>query len=198
MEFWLTSLIVVASPGPGAVYTVAAGLGGGRRAALVAALGCTLGIVPHLLAALTGLAAVFQTSPLAFAALRMAGVVVLLLMAWQSLRNDTLLGGASARRSPGAVLREAVVLNLPNPKLSLFFLAFLPLFVPAGTEAPTRLMLGLGGIFMLLTLAVFAAYGLLAAGLRDTLASTRARAWIRRGFALAFVGLALKLALTTP
>ena len=85
IEFLITSLIVVASPGTGVLVTLAAGLSRGTRAAVVAAFGCTLGIVPHMLAAITGLAALLHTSALAFQAVKYAGVAYLLYMAWSTL-----------------------------------------------------------------------------------------------------------------
>src|SRR3981081_1541091 len=96
ISFLLTSLIVVASPGTGALYTLAAALTKGSRASIAAAFGCTLGIVPHMLAAMLGLAAVLHTSALAFAALKWLGSVYILYMAWQALRER---GALAARRS---------------------------------------------------------------------------------------------------
>ena len=197
-EFLLTSLIVVASPGTGALVTVAAGLQRGTRAALVAALGCTLGIVPHMLAAVTGLVALMNASALAFAAVKYAGVAYLLWMAWATLRaGGPLQVEAEGRaRSDLQVIRDAILVNLLNPKLSIFFLAFLPQFIAADEVAPTLTMLQLSAVFMAMTLAVFAIYGVFAAALRDRILSQGGvLKWMRRGFAAAFVGLGVKLVL---
>ena len=199
LDFLVTSLIVVASPGTGVIYTLAAGLGRGGRASVVAALGCTLGIVPHLLAAMLGLAALLHASAVAFAAVKYAGVAYLLWMAWRTLGEKGALSveAAGPARSDVATIVEGVAVNLLNPKLSLFFVAFLPQFMAADEPRPLLVMAELGGIFMAETFAVFAVYGLFAAAMRDRVLSRPAvLAWMRRGFAAAFVGLSAKLALT--
>ncbi|MBD3845700.1 LysE family translocator [Bosea sp. SSUT16] len=199
IEFLLTSLIIVASPGTGALYTIAAGLTRGARASVIAALACTLGIVPHLVAALMGIAAVLHASALAFAVVKYAGVAYLLYMAWQTLKEH---GALTVEAKPDArsawrVLRDGVAINLLNPKLSIFFVAFLPQFIAAGEAHPLARMLELSGVFMAMTFVVFALYGLFAAAMRDKVVSRPAvMAWLRRSFAAAFVALGAKLALT--
>lgn len=197
IEFLITSLIVVASPGTGAMVTLAAGLSRGARASVVAALGCTLGILPHMLAAITGLAALLHASAIAFEAIKYAGVAYLLYMAWMTLKVDGPLkieadgpGG-----SDWTVIRQAILVNLLNPKLSIFFFAFLPQFVARGEARPTLLMLELSFVFMAMTFAVFVAYGVFAASVRDRVLSRPGiLKWMQRGFAAAFVGLGVKLA----
>ncbi|MEK9968305.1 MAG: LysE family translocator [Ferrovibrio sp.] len=199
-EFLLIALIVVATPGTGMIYTVAAGLTRGSRASIVAAFGCTLGIVPHMLAAITGLAALLHTSALLFDAVKYAGVAYLLWMAWMTWKDRgslSLTGQGPHRNTALQVTIEAIVINLLNPKLSIFFFAFLPQFV--STEAPDALprMLEMSGVFMAMTFVVFALYGLFAAYVRDHVLSRPAvMLWLRRTFALAFVALGAKLALT--
>ncbi|PIM52972.1 lysine transporter LysE [Roseateles chitinivorans] len=197
-EFLITSLIVVASPGTGALVTLAAGLSSGARAALAAAFGCTLGIVPHMLAAITGLAALLHASALAFDLVKYAGVAYLLYMAWMSLRERGALAidTAGPHRSTREIVAHAVLVNLLNPKLSIFFVAFLPQFIARDEPHPTPLMLELSLVFMAMTFAIFAVYGVFAAAMRDrVLARPRVLRWMRRGFAAAFVGLGAKLAL---
>ncbi|WP_309096186.1 LysE family translocator [Streptomyces sp.] len=201
IAFLLTTLIVVATPGTGVVYTLAAALSRGRRAGVVAAVGCTLGIVPHLLASVTGVAALLHASATAFQVLKYAGVAYLLHMAWATLRDkDALVAGEGEAAPPSArqVIVRGVLINILNPKLTVFFLAFLPQFVsPAEPHAVVR-MAALGGVFMAATFLVFAAYGLLAASVRgQVLGRPRVRAWLRRGFAGSFVALGAKLAVTT-
>jgi threonine/homoserine/homoserine lactone efflux protein len=195
--FLLTSLIVVVSPGTGVLYTLATALTRGSRAAVAASVGCTLGIVPAMLAAMVGLAAVLHTSALAFAALKWLGVGYLLYMAWQSLREQGALsveprkdGAAEAR-----VIVKGFLINILNPKLSIFFLAFLPQFI-AGDEAhPLARMLELSATFMLMTFVVFALYGLFAARVRDhVVGRPKVMAWLRRAFAGGFALLGAKLA----
>ena len=199
IEFLLTSLIVVASPGTGVIYTLAAGLSRGARASIVAAFACTLGIVPHMAAAVTGLAALLHTSALAFEILRYLGVAYLLYMAWATLREKGALrvAGDSAPRSVTEVIVSGILINILNPKLSIFFFAFLPQFVsPADANALAR-MLELSGVFMLLTFVVFVGYGVFAAALRrHVISRPPVLAWMRRSFAAAFVALGAKLALT--
>ena len=197
--FLLTSLVVVATPGTGVVYTLAAGLTRGTRASIVAAAGCTLGIVPHMAAAITGLAALLHTSAVAFSTLKYLGVAYLLYLAWSTLREKGALAvdEDQAPSSTRKTITTAVLINLLNPKLTIFFFAFLPQFVDAdGAEAVFQ-MLGLSATFMLMTLVVFAAYGAFAAAVRDQVISRPlVLAWMRRVFAGSFLALGAKLALT--
>ncbi|MGW0825016.1 LysE family translocator [Streptomyces sp. NPDC002845] len=213
MAFLLTTLIVVVTPGTGVVYTLAAGLSHGRRASVIASLGCTLGIVPHLAATITGLAALLHTSAVAFETVKYAGVGYLLYMAWAMLRDKealTVERGAEAGSEAGAgsqaraeaeprpavrVIVSGVLVNLLNPKLTMFFVAFLPQFVPVGEPGSLGAMLRLSAVFMALTFVVFAAYGMCAAAVRDrVLARPRVMTGIRRVFAACFVGLSARLA----
>lgn len=198
IEFLVTSLIVVASPGTGVLYTLAAGLSRGSRASAVAAFGCTLGIVPHMAAAVLGLAALLHTSALAFHTLKYLGVAYLLYMAWNALRET---GALRVEREVGTrsalrVITSAILINILNPKLSIFLVAFLPQFVSAHEPHPLARMLELSAVFMLLTLVVFVGYGLCAAAIRNHVVSRpRVLTWMRRTFAAAFVALDAKLAL---
>ena len=169
IDFLVTTLIVVVSPGTGVLYTLATGLARGGRASIVAAFGCTLGIVPHMAAAILGLAALLHTSALAFQTLKYAGVAYLLWMAWMTLKES---GALSVEKQTGArstlqVIVHAVLINILNPKLTIFFFAFLPQFVSAGETHPIARMLLLSDVFMAMTFAVFAIYGLFAARVRD-------------------------------
>jgi threonine/homoserine/homoserine lactone efflux protein len=198
IEFLITSLIVVASPGTGVLYTLATGLSRGSRASVVAAFGCTLGIVPHMAAAILGLAALLHTSALAFQTFKYLGVAYLLYMAWNALREHGALRveGEVGARSAVQVTITAILINILNPKLSIFFLAFLPQFVSATEAHPISRMLGLSAVFMLMTFVVFVGYGLCAASIRTHVISRpRVLTWMRRTFAAAFVALGAKLAL---
>jgi threonine/homoserine/homoserine lactone efflux protein len=198
IAFLVTTLIVVVSPGPGVLYTVGAGLSRGRRASVVAAFGCTLGIVPHMAAAVTGLAALLHTSALAFQTLKYIGVAYLLYLAWSTLREQ---GGLSvdqrdtAPRPASRVIVSGVLANTLNPKLSIFFFAFLPQFVSAQDPHSVLRMLGLSAVFMVVTFVVFVGYGLFASSVRDHVISRpRVLTWLRRTFAGAFVALGARLA----
>jgi len=197
-SFLLTSLIVVASPGTGVLYTLAAALTRGSRASVAAAFGCTLGIVPHMIAAMLGLAAVLHTSALAFAALKWCGVLYLLYMSWQALRERGALAveGEIRERSSGRVIVTGFLINILNPKLSIFFLAFLPQFVAVDEPYPLARMLELSAAFMAMTFAVFVLYGLFAASVRDRVVTRpKVMNWLRRSFALGFAALGARLAL---
>jgi threonine/homoserine/homoserine lactone efflux protein len=198
IEFLVTSLIVIVSPGTGVLFTLAAGLSRGSRASAIAAFGCTLGIVPHMAAAIVGLAALLHTSALAFQVFKYLGVAYLLYMAWSALRErgalrvETEVGARSAIQ----VTTTAILINILNPKLSIFFLAFLPQFVSADDPHPLSRMLVLSAVFMLLTFVVFVGYGLFAAAIRNHVISRpRVLTWMRRTFAAAFVALGARLAL---
>ncbi|QKW08948.1 LysE family translocator [Streptomyces sp. NA04227] len=195
--FLLTTLIVVVTPGTGVVYTVAAGISHGRRAGVVAAFGCTLGVLPHLLATVTGLAALLHTSTVAYEVVKYLGVGYLLYMAWATLRDKEMLTveqGAAAQPVL-RVIASGVLMNLLNPKLTMFFAAFLPQFVPADDPGSPGLVLRLGAVFMALTFVVFAVYGICAAAVRDrVLARPGLMTGIRRVFAVSFVGLSARLA----
>ena len=198
-EFLITAFIVVLIPGTGVIYTVSAGLAQGRNASVFAALGCTAGILPHLMATVLGLAAIMHTSAIAFQALKYAGVAYLLYVAFATWRDKAAFAvdeGPSTSTAAGLVVK-AFLLNILNPKLTIFFLAFLPQFVQPGTTEPLVQLLLLSAVFMLMTFVVFVAYGFLAHGFRKAvIESPRVQAWLRRGFAAAFVSLGASLALT--
>ncbi|WP_142846658.1 LysE family translocator [Telmatospirillum sp. J64-1] len=201
MEYFVTSLIVVVSPGTGVIFTVATGLSQGARSGIAAAFGCTLGILPHMAAALLGLAALLQSNPRAFLALKLLGGAYLLYMAWSILRRHGPLAmeERSAASSVRQVVLSAILLNLLNPKLPLFFFAFLPQFVDPQQPSPLGSLLVLSLIFMLLTFAVFAVYGAAAAWMRrHVLARPAVMAGMRGIFALAFLLLALRLLTAMP
>lgn len=197
LSFLLTTLIVVASPGTGVLYTLAVALTRGSRASIAAAFGCTLGIVPQMVAAMLGLAAILHTSAVAFAALKWGGVVYLLYMAWQALREHGALAVDTdiKPRSNGRVIVTAILINILNPKLSIFFLAFLPQFIAVDDAHPLARMGELSLVFMAMTFAVFAVYGLFAASVRDrVITRPKVMAWLRRSFAAGFALLGAKLA----
>ena len=197
VEFLVTSLIVIVSPGTGVLYTLATGLSRGSRASVVAAFGCTIGIVPHMAAAIMGLAALLHTSALAFETFKYLGVAYLLYMAWNTLRERGTLRvkKEAGARSSAQVTVTAILINILNPKLSIFFLAFLPQFVSVDESNPLARMLLLSAVFMLMTFVVFVGYGLFAASIRDHVISRpRVLTWMRRTFAAAFVALGARLA----
>ena len=199
-QFVLTSLIVILLPGTGVIYTLAFGLGRGWRASVLAAFGCTLGIIPAIAASVVGLSALLNTSALAFQAIKVLGVAYLFFMAWSVLRErgGLQITGRATAVPAGRIVLNGFLLNILNPKLSLFFLAFLPQFIPVDRTGATVSMLELGAFFMLLTFVVFVIYGAFASATRHyVLAKPRVLLWLKRVFAGAFVALGFKLALST-
>jgi threonine/homoserine/homoserine lactone efflux protein len=196
-EFMLTTLIVVASPGAGALFTIAAGIARGWRASLVAAFACTLGIVPHVIAAVTGLAAIMHASALAFSIVKWFGVVYLLYLAWKTFRDQSMFDveTGTTQTSTLRVIGSGVLVNTLNPKLTIFFFAFLPQFVAPGSADAVASMIWLSAIFMAVTLVVFSAYGVFAAALRrQVISRPRVVSWIRRSFGATYLVLAGRLA----
>ena len=197
LNFLVTCLIVVLIPGTGVIFTVSTGLTAGKRASVLAALGCTAGIIPHLLASILGLSALLHTSAMAFDMLKYAGGAYLLYVAyatWQD-RSAFSVSDTPTTTSARSLMLRGFLMNILNPKLTIFFLAFLPQFVTPGSTAPTVQMLVLSGVFMAMTFAVFVAYGLLANVFRRAvIESPRVQNWLRRSFAAAFAGLGLNLA----
>lgn len=201
LEFLLASLVVVLVPGTGVIYTVSTGLLRGRRASVFASLGCALGILPHLVATILGLAAVLHASALAFQLLKFAGALYLLYMAVVTWRdrsafavNADLAGNSTTE---GAHVLQAFLLNILNPKLTIFFLAYLPQFVDPARGEPLWQMLALGAVFMAMTFGVFVVYGLAAHGFRrHVIGSLRLQQGLRVGFSAAFAALGTRLALS--
>jgi threonine/homoserine/homoserine lactone efflux protein len=200
IEFLLTSLVIVAIPGTGVLITLSAAISRGARAGVVAAFGCTLGIVPHLVAAVTGTAALLRTSGIAFDALRIAGVAYLLFMAIATWRDNSRLEVHPDQpvRSPARVIGSAMLSNLLNPKLTVFFFAFLPQFVPAHAHDALARLLLLSGVFMAMTFVVFVIYGICAsAARRQIIERPLILRRLRRAFSVSFVALGVKLATTS-
>lgn len=197
VAFLVTTLVVVVTPGTGVLYTLAAGISQGGRASIAAAFGCTLGIVPHVLATITGLAALLHASAVAFQALKYVGAAYLLFMAWATVRDrDAIVVDGDAPRKPTRkVITSGILVNILNPKLTLFFFAFLPQFVPAGEPHYLARLLLLSGVFMLATFVIFIGYGIFAASVRrQVISRPRVMTWARRAFAGTFVALAARLA----
>jgi len=215
IQFLITALVVVLIPGTGVIYTLSVGILLGRKASVAAAFGCTLGIVPHLLASILGLAAIMHTSAVAFQVVKLLGVAYLLYLAWGMWRStgvlaltengntpdgnkasSSRLSGSGLKRFAGIAIRGALI-NILNPKLSVFFLAFLPQFVPVAASDALWKMSVLSATFMAMTFVIFVCYGMAANAVRRrVLSSQRIMNWMQCSFAAAFAGFAFKLALT--
>lgn len=198
IEFLLTSLLVVLMPGTGVIYTVAIGIGRGFKASVAAAVGCTFGIVPAACASILGLAAIFHTSAIAFHFVKYLGVAYLLYMAWSILRDEGVMQVSEnvVEKTLFRTALEGMLLNVLNPKLSLFFVAFLPQFVPVEKEGSISYLAYLAFIFMLMTFLIFVVYGAFASKARKlVIESPSVLLWLKRFFAGTFAMLGLKLAL---
>ena len=198
-EFLLTSLVVVLIPGTGVIYTVSTGLFLGWRASIGAAIGCTAGIIPHILASILGLSVILHVSSLAFQTVKYAGAAYLLYLAWSMWRETGALRfDAPERRDElKRIAIRGFLINILNPKLSIFFLAFLPLFVSPQAASPTGQMFLLSGVFMAMTLFIFILYGFFANGVRNHVVNSPiVIQWLQRSFAAVFAALGVKLALS--
>jgi threonine/homoserine/homoserine lactone efflux protein len=197
-QFLITSLVVVLIPGTGTLYTVSTGVARGKRVGVAAAFGCTLGIVPHLFASALGLSAIMNMGAQVFTVVKFAGAAYMLYLAWQMWRDTGTFDSrrAGSERGMVRVAWRGIVLNILNPKLTIFFLAFLPQFIDAGRASSGQQLIGLSAVFMAMTFAVFAVYAYLAGSARSLLSRPRAMRWLQRSFAMVFAGLAVDLALT--
>jgi threonine/homoserine/homoserine lactone efflux protein len=197
LQFLITSLVVVLIPGTGVVYTISTGLLQRSRASVLAAIGCTLGIIPHLAACFLGLSAIMHLSARVFAVIKYAGCAYLVYLAIKTWRHagQTRFTASGKKNNSLGIVWKGILINILNPKLTLFFISFLPQFIPAGAENASQTMVVLSGIFMLMTLVVFVAYGILAStASRVIRKSASFMKNIERGFAVVFAGLAVKLA----
>lgn len=204
VAFFGISALLALTPGPDNLFVLLQSAQRGWRAGLCVVLGLCLGLVLHTSAVALGLAALLAASSLAFTVLKLLGAAYLAYLAWQALRAPASVGAGAAgapRAGAGSALRmvgRGVLMNLSNPKVLVFFLAFLPQFAdPArGRVAPQILLLGL--LFMLATLLVFGAIALFSGYFGVWLQrSVRAQQWLQRTAGLVFLGLALRLASST-
>lgn len=197
IEYFITSLVVILLPGTGVIYTIAVGISRGFVPGVAAALGCTFGIVPAATASILGLAAIFHTSAMAFLMVKYLGVAYLLYMAWSILKDDGFveINASNNKKSYSRIAVDGALLNVLNPKLSLFFLAFLPQFVPQAYSGSLGYLTLLAAGFMIMTFLVFILYGACASVARKhVLESPSLMIWLKRAFAGAFGFLGLKLA----
>lgn len=198
-EFLLTSLVVVLIPGTGVIYTVSTGLFCGWRASIAAAFGCTTGIIPHLTASILGLSAILHMSAIAFQVIKYAGVIYLMYLAWSMWRETGSLkiSSTDSTKTLRQIIVRGFLINILNPKLSIFFLAFLPLFVSPNISSPMFQMFILSAVFMAMTFIIFILYGLSANYVRKFIVnSEKVTTWLQKSFAIIFAALGAKLAMT--
>lgn len=198
MQFLLTSLVVVLLPGTGTLYTISTGITRDWRAGIAAAVGCTFGIVPHLLASALGLSAIMDMGAQVFGLVKLAGAGYLLYLAWQTWKDTGTVSMERGQEARGlvSVAGRAVALNLLNPKLTVFFLAFLPHFITKEGGPMFMQLAGLSAVFMAMTLIVFCLYAVAASATRSLVGvSAGALRWMQRSFAVVFAVLAVELTL---
>jgi threonine/homoserine/homoserine lactone efflux protein len=189
----------VLMPGTGVIYTVSTGLFLGWRASIAAAVGCTAGIVPHLTASILGLSAILHLSAVAFQCIKYVGALYLLYLAWSMWRET---GALQFNAHPHAnsyrkIIVRGVLINILNPKLSIFFLAFLPLFISPQAPSPLVELILLSLVFMAMTLGVFILYGIAANGVRKQVSGSPILIGrLQKSFAIVFAVLGIKLAMT--
>lgn len=199
IDFLITAFVVVLVPGTGVIYTVSTGLTQSRYNCIAAVAGCTLGIVPHLTASIIGLSAILHMSAMVFQTIKIIGCLYLLYLAWGMWKNSGSLSfeNKSSKRGFFKTLIKAVLINLLNPKLTLFFFAFLPVFIPSDSSAPTRQMIFLGFIFMFMTFVVFLLYGLLAGLVKDYVVKSQTfTKRLQKSFSVIIALMAVKLSLS--
>jgi threonine/homoserine/homoserine lactone efflux protein len=196
--FIAASALLAIAPGPDVIYVLTRGIAQGRRAGLAAALGFASGCLFHTALAALGVAALIRSSPIAFDLVRYAGAAYLVWIGIQALRHRSAFSveAASDTRALATIFKQSVVGNMLNPKVTLFFLAFLPQFVNARAGNVALQMALLGVVFMVVTIVVFGAVAIFAAMIGD---------WVRRKPAigerlnvfagLTFIALGIRVAL---
>ncbi|MBB2927406.1 MULTISPECIES: LysE family translocator [Paraburkholderia] len=196
--FLATSIAITFAPGPDNLQVLARGISQGRAAGLVAALGFAAGVTFHTTLAALGVAAVLRSSPLAFQILKLAGAAYLVWIGVKALRSQGLAAAGDRPRQPlSAIFRQSVLGNIMNPKVTLFFVVFLPQFVdPHGAQHVTLQMLELGLVFMAQTVVVFSLFGLCAGTIGGWLKRRpRAGVWLDRLAGVTFIAIGIRVAL---
>ena len=196
--FLITSLIIILMPGTGVVYTISTGIMNGRHKSIIAAFGCTLGIVPHLCVSISLTSMLMQMNNTVFMIMRYVGAAYLIYMGVGMILSKDRIQFQEETETEGAltIIRRGILINLLNPKLTLFFFSFLPQYV-RGTEGAFVIQsVVLGIAFMIMTFVVFAIYGLLSGTARGWISGSEKRiSVLQRIFGTVFIGFALKLAL---
>lgn len=199
-NFIIASLIIILIPGTGVIYTVSTGLTKSKKASILAALGCTIGIVPHLCMSIALSSLLFEMGELAFEILKMAGALYLVYLGIGMIRSKTKIefNQQQSQDKVAAIIYRGVFINLLNPKLTLFFFSFLPQYISSSSQSYMQESLLLGGGFMLLTFVVFVCYGILA-GLMSGIVSKSPKGLqrIQQLFGSVFIIFAIQLAISS-
>lgn len=199
VTFLFASLLLALAPGPDNIFVLTQSALYGRKEGILITMGLCTGLIGHTSAVALGVAAILQASAMAFTALKAVGALYLLYLAWQAFSASVshLDGGRPGKLSGIQLYRRGIIMNLTNPKVSLFFLAFLPQFTAPENGPVAQQIFLLGTFFILVTLVVFGGIALLAGTLGDWLRqSAKAQIYLNRVAGSVFVVLALKLAMT--
>ena len=197
--FFVASVVLAFAPGPDNIFVLTQSTLHGRKAGFIFTIGLCTGLLAHTAAVLLGVAAVFQTSELAFNMLKIAGAMYLLYLAWHAFKAD-----ATNIREPTELpmdfrkfYYQGVIMNITNPKVAIFFLAFLPQFADSTLGSITIQMMAFGGMFMIATLLIFGTIAWSAGFLREWLkGSKKTQVIMNRIAGTVFTGLALRLAIS--
>lgn len=196
--FLITSLIIILAPGTGVIYTVSMGMTEGRKKSIFAALGCTLGIVPHLCISIALSSLLMQMNEQVFTVIKYLGVLYLIYLGLSMIlsKGKVEVSETQTETRATAIIRRGILINLLNPKLTLFFFSFLPQYVSLGSANYVAKSTLLGILFMALTLIVFVGYGLLAGTAKVWLCQSPKRmAFLQKCFGVIFIAFAIKLAI---
>ncbi|MCZ4053757.1 LysE family translocator [Oxalobacter sp. OxGP1] len=197
--YFIACLILAIAPGPDNIFVLTQSALQGKKAGLLVVMGLCTGLLFHTTAVALGVAVIFKTSELAFTLLKLAGAGYLLYLAWGAFRSGatTIDGGHNVILTSGQLYRRGIFMNITNPKVSIFFLAFLPQFADPSRGLLALQMMELGFVFIVSAILVFGAIALAAGALGEWLnRSANIQRWINRLAGTIFVGLAIKLLLT--
>lgn len=196
LPYLITSIIVILLPGPGSIYTVSTAMNNTKEKSIIAALGCTVGIVPHLCLGILAMFMMHQLPDIIMNLIKLFGAMYLIYLGYKMLTDSgkITLSTTSKDTKSSKLFYEGILLNLLNPKLTLFFISFLPQYLIQNHSSYILQTISLGLVFMLLTLLVFVCYGVLANELRKRfLSSTSRMSWINKIFGILFILFAFKL-----
>jgi len=199
LTFLTASFLISVAPGPDNIFVLAQSAMFGRRAGLFVVFGLCTGLIVHTVAVAFGVAVIFQTSQVAFSILKTVGAFYLVYLAWKAFRSsgNEVQDGPVSEVSPRGLYRRGIIMNITNPKVSIFFLAFIPQFADPARGSVTLQLLSFGGLFILSTLIVFGSISFLAGTLGHWFSqSDKAQKVLNRIAGVVFLGLAIKLATT--
>ncbi|MBN2031373.1 LysE family translocator [bacterium] len=196
VTFFIASILLALAPGPDNIFVLTQSALYGKISGFAVTLGLCTGLLVHTSLVAFGVAVIFQTTPIAFTGLKLIGTCYLLFLAWRAFHATpaTINAKPAGRKRSGALYRRGIIMNVTNPKVSIFFLAFLPQFADPDRGSLTLQMILLGGIFIMATIIIFGSISLLAGTVGQWLQrSNRVQIVMNRLAGIVFVGIAFKL-----